>query len=186
MAHNDLTKVVAFLDAAAKTFSDAPHKQDILYLHQGFNYGDYGAVNSRIPTYREYRDQDLLALICGARGLLHYNRMVAHYPELYIGMKYLTKEQAALAPVFLAPDAPVAPLADPAEPMRMLLKNVYGAYWLLACNASMRRFWATVPATSPWCRQPTQPTCCECTLYWISWMIPPGATWKRSASTRRP
>ncbi len=143
---NDFDEVAAYVEGAVGFFRDAPHKQTVAYLHQGFNYGDYGAVNNRIPTYVEYRNQDLLALICGARGTIQFNRMVAHYPELYIGMPRLTQELAYLGPIMLAPTPDATPTAD-CDGVKMLLKEHEGNLYLLACNASMepREIAITVP-----------------------------------------
>lgn len=143
---NDIDEVAAYVEGAVEFFRDAPHKQTVAYLHQGFNYGDYGAVNNRIPTYVEYRNQNLLALICGARGTIQFNRMVAHYPELYIGMPRLTQELAYLGPIMLASTPDTTPTAD-RDGVKMLLKQHDGQLYLLACNASMeaREIAITVP-----------------------------------------
>lgn len=134
---NDVGTVAAYVSGAVETFRHREHRQTIAYLHQGFNYGDYGAVNNRIPTYVEYRNQNLLALICGANGFIQFNRMVAHYPELYIGMGHLTKEFAFLGPVILAPTSAIVPTAS-SDQIRMLLKEHEGDLYLLACNADMQ------------------------------------------------
>jgi hypothetical protein len=134
--HTDLAPVANFIAGAVAFYAPLAHKQTMAYLHQGFNYGDYGAVNHRIPTYQEYRNQNLLAVICGARGTIQFNRMVAHYPELAIGMPYLTRELAALEPVFVAPDAAATPQADSAK-ARLLLKEQAGQLWLFVCNAEL-------------------------------------------------
>lgn len=133
-AHNDLAPVVSFTERAVEFFKTHPHKQTIAYLHQGFNYGDYGAVNNRIPNYLEYRNQNLVALICGARGTIQFNRMVAHYPELYLGMPYLTKELAWLEPILSAPDSKLTAHAD-SDRVKLLLKEYAGQVYLLAGNA---------------------------------------------------
>lgn len=140
---NDLTAVASFVETARKLFHESAHKQTIAYLHQGFNYGDEGAVNNRIPNYLEYRNQDLLAIICGAKGFLQFNRSVAHYPELSIGMPHLTKELAYLGPVVLAPQAAVTPTSS-SKTMKMLLKELDGDLYLLACNAAMEPCDATI------------------------------------------
>ena len=103
--------MAGFIESAVALYAPLPHKQTMAYLHQGFNYGDYGAVNNRIPTYVEYRSQNLLALICGARGIIQFNRMVPHYPELHIGMPHLTAELASLGPVIVAPTSATVPVA---------------------------------------------------------------------------
>ncbi|MBI4025261.1 MAG: discoidin domain-containing protein [Verrucomicrobia bacterium] len=140
---NDLSAVVSFVEAAQKIFRDSPHKQTIAYLHQGFNYGDYGSVNNRVPNYPELRNQDLLALICGATGFIQFDREIAHYPELSIGLPHLTKELAYLGPIALAPKAIVQPVASSAA-IKMLLKEWDGDLYLLACNASMQPHDATI------------------------------------------
>jgi len=134
--HVDLAPVTRFIEGAVAYFAARPHKQTMAYLHQGFNYGDYGAVNHRIPTYPEFRNQNLLAIICGARGTIQFNRMVAHYPELSIGMPYLTRELAALANILSAPSAPTEPQTDSAT-ARLRLKEHEGQLWLFACNADL-------------------------------------------------
>lgn len=133
---NDLGAVASFTEGAVAFFADAPHKQTVAYLHQGFNYGDYGAVNNRVPNYLEYRNQNLLALICGARGTIQFNRGVAHYPELYLGMPYLTKELAYLEPILVAPSPQAKPTAD-SDKVKLLAKVYEGQVYLLACNADM-------------------------------------------------
>lgn len=143
---NDLSPVAIFTSGAVSFFTDRSHKQTIAYLHQGFNYGDYGAVNNRIPTYQEYRNQNLLALICGAKGIIQYNRMVAHYPELYLGMPHLAREHAYLGPILMAPEAEAQATAD-SEALRVLVKEYAGQIYILACNADLagREVTLTVP-----------------------------------------
>lgn len=134
---NDFSSVAQGAESAVAFFRESEHKQTILHLHQGFNYGDHGAVNQRIPNYLEYRGQNILAVICGAKGWLQFNRMVAHYPELCIGMTHLTRELKYLEPVVLAPDAAAKPTASN-DAVKMLLKEAEGELYLLACNASMK------------------------------------------------
>ena len=141
---NDLSKVISYVEIARTFFRDRSHKQTIAYLHQGFNYGDYGAVNNRIPNYREYRNQDLLALICGVTGFLQFNREVAHYPELSIGMAHLTRELAYLGPVVLASCPSGIEPGSTGRAMKMLLKELDGDWYLFACNAAMTPGEATV------------------------------------------
>lgn len=134
LPHKDLAPVANFIAGAVAYYAPLPHKQTMAYLHQGFNYGDYGAVNHRIPTYEEYRNQNILAMICGSRGTIQFNRMVAHYPELYLGMPHLTRELAALETVFASADAKAKPQAD-SDKARLLLKDSQGKLWLFVCNA---------------------------------------------------
>jgi hypothetical protein len=144
---NDLGSVASFVSGAVAFFADAPHKQTVAYLHQGFNYGDYGAVNNRIPNYQEYRDQNLLALICGARGTIQFNRMVAHYPELHIGMPYLTRELKFLEPIMTG-SVPEAKLTADSDKVKLLAREYQGQLYVFACNADMtpRQVKLTMPS----------------------------------------
>jgi hypothetical protein len=130
---NSFDEIVFFVESAVKFFNSRKHKQTIAYLHQGFNYGDYGAVNSRVPSYEEYRNQNFLALICGAKGILQYNRSVAHYPELYIGMPALTEELKYVSNILLADDGKGKALPDS---MKLMVKKTADDIWVFACNAS--------------------------------------------------
>jgi hypothetical protein len=134
---NDVGSVGTFVAGSVEAFTHEEHKQTIAYLHQGFNYGDHGAVNNRIPNYLEYRNQNLLAIISGANGFIQFNRMVAHYPELYIGMGHLTRELDYLGPFVLAPTSDIAPAADHGA-AKMLLKDRNGELVLFVCNADMQ------------------------------------------------
>ncbi len=80
-------------------------RKQLGFMHQGFNYGDFSAVNGRIPTYHEYRAMNWLAIIYGAKAIIQYNRMASHYPELHTGLPHLTNELGALAPVILSQDS---------------------------------------------------------------------------------
>jgi F5/8 type C domain-containing protein/cellulose/xylan binding protein with CBM9 domain len=130
---NSFDEVALFVESSVKFFKKRKHKQTIAYLHQGFNYGDCGAINSRIPSYQEYRNQNYLALICGTKGILQYNRTVAHYPETYIGMPALTAELLYTSKALLADD--VKGSATPAN-MKLMVKKLNGEIWIFACNAS--------------------------------------------------
>lgn len=135
--HNDLMPVMTFTEGINKFFENSYHKQTIAYLHQGFNYGDHGSVNSRIPNYREYRNQNILALICGAQGIIEYNRMVEHYPELYIGMPALTKELKYLGDIILAPKSKLEVKASP-DTVKYMVKELNGNVYVFVCNAQLK------------------------------------------------
>jgi len=147
--HNDLSTVVTTLEGFIEFHRDSPTKQTFFYMHPGFNWTDYGRTGRRIATYRELRDQNLLALIMGARGFMQYNRMKYHYPENYIGMPHLTKELAYYGQVVLAPKLPDMPKAS-SETMKMLLKKVDGNLYLFACNADMtpRKVTISIPGVN--------------------------------------
>lgn len=135
-SHNDISSVAVFVETAVKFFDQLAHKQTIAYLHQGFNYGDYGAANNRIPNYMEYRNQNLLALICGANGIIEYNRTVAHYPELYIGMPELTKELKYLGNIILAGNSKLA-VKSSSKFIKSMVKEMNGNQYIFACNAQI-------------------------------------------------
>lgn len=133
---SNFMKIVGCLDKAKAFFANDPAAQSIIYLHQGFNYGDVSAPNSRVPSYEEYRNQNLLALILGSRGLLHYNRTAGDYPEIILGMPELLKEQKIVGEKAII-QTPVT-LNSPASELRLAAfrNESDGTLWLLACNAA--------------------------------------------------
>ncbi len=134
---SNFMKIVVLMDKARDYFSNSNNpQQSIAYLHQGFNYGDVYKLNSRIPSYEEYRNQNILALILGSRGLLHYNRYVNEFPELYIGMPELVKEQKIIGENAIIQASPVDMPQGSAPELRLLGKVNGDDLWLLACNAS--------------------------------------------------
>ena len=131
---SNFKKIVICMDIAAEYFKDKVDAQTITFLHQGFNYGDHGSRNSRIPSYEEYRTQNLLALILGAQGLLHYNVFRGDYPEIYVGMPLLVKEQKVVGEEAVIQEP--LPVKSPTKSLRLrAFKNpATGKVWLLACN----------------------------------------------------
>lgn len=129
--------IVNLMDKAKAFFAESPVKQSITYLHQGFDYANAGSLNSRIPSYEEYRNQDIMALTLGSIGLLHYNMREQLYPELYLGIPELVKEQKLIGEqAIIQPDATVKPEASNKN-LRMLGKaNEDSSFWLIAANAS--------------------------------------------------
>lgn len=131
---SNFKKIVICMDIAAEYFKDKVDAQSIAYLHQGFNYGEHGSRRSRVPRYVEFRSQNLLALILGAQGLLHYNVFQGDYPEIMVGMPLLVKEQKivgeeAIIHTPLKPKSPTKSLR-----LRAFKNPESGAVWLLACN----------------------------------------------------
>jgi len=148
-AVNDFTELVDNLEGWDRLWREGKIRQTIGFLHQGFNYGDFGAVNQRVPSYVELRDQNILALILGATGILQYNRCVLQYPELHIGIPHLTRELACLGEAIVAPTADVqVTLSHPRA--RALLKELGGDYYLFVSNADVepRELTVTVPGIS--------------------------------------
>ncbi len=133
---SNFDKIVYYMDKATEYFTRLRQVPTITYLHQGFDYSDCGNTDTRIPDYSEFRNQDLLALILGSRGLMHYNRGTAEYPELYIGMPELAQEQWVIGnEAIIEADSTVSPSADNPK-LRMLAKHNTrsGDDWLLVCN----------------------------------------------------
>ena len=78
---------------------------------QAFNYGDYGKVNNRPPTFVELRNMTYQAVAHGAKGFLYYTwSPTQNYMDLKVGMPFLAREcldlqDAILADAILAPEA---------------------------------------------------------------------------------
>jgi Carbohydrate family 9 binding domain-like/F5/8 type C domain len=131
---NDLSKISKFAKAYLK-ITDG--KKFVGFMDQAFNYGDWGRLNERIHTYQESRGKMLLALICGAKGALFYNRTYLHYPELYIGAPHLAQELNYLGEAIIAPDAKLKVKVNSNE-VKTLLKDVNGELYLFVSNAAMK------------------------------------------------
>ena len=131
-------KIVYFMDRAMAHFSRTGCSPTVTFLHQGFDYSDSGNTDTRIPTYEEFRNQNLLALILGANGLMHYNRGVDNFPELYLGMPHLTREQQVIGNEAVIQDDSPEKVTGLDPHLRILAKYnpVTREYWLLVCNAS--------------------------------------------------
>ncbi|OGV47774.1 MAG: hypothetical protein A2017_07280 [Lentisphaerae bacterium GWF2_44_16] len=134
--HNDMSKVITFVESMKEIFEKRTHKQTIAYLHQGFNYGDWARNNNRIPNYQEIRNQNLLALICGATGIIQYNRTFEHYPELYIGIPAFTKELKYIGDIILAPDSKFS-VNSSSKTAKSMVKELNGSQYVFVCNAQM-------------------------------------------------
>ncbi|MEW6751122.1 MAG: discoidin domain-containing protein [Candidatus Latescibacterota bacterium] len=101
LAAEPLEKVGRFLRAAMEAGGG---RQPVWVTPQGFNYGDYGQQNNRAPRLLELRNQLYQAAVYGARGFLWYTySQVSSYPDLDIGMCWLSREVADLGPYLLAP-----------------------------------------------------------------------------------
>lgn len=103
LAARPLDKVGRFIGASM----DAGRGRQAAWITpQGFNYGDYGQENNRGPNLVELRNQLYQAAVYGARGFLWYTYSQAlNYPDLDIGMRWLSREVADLKPYLLAPIA---------------------------------------------------------------------------------
>ncbi|MBQ7178278.1 MAG: discoidin domain-containing protein, partial [Victivallales bacterium] len=136
---NQFNKIVALMDRAMAVKSQhAGPEQDIIYLHQGFNYGDVGtSTMNRVPTYEEYRNQNFMSFVLGAKGLLHYNRTEENYPELYYGLPELLKEEKLVGERAVVQNKAKEQLrADKAGIRSLVTQGDNGEYWLIVCNVS--------------------------------------------------
>ena len=131
---NDFGKVVNFMDQAMVMSASRREPQTICYLQQGFNYGDCGAVNNRVPTFDEIRTQFIMSLVLGGKGIMFFHFTTPHYPEFYIGNPEIGKEMTALTPVLLSNDYRAKELKVNSKYIRTLIKKVGKHYWLLTCS----------------------------------------------------
>jgi hypothetical protein len=141
---NDLTRLLvvqnAFLEHTGYT-------KPVGFMHQGFNYGEY-VCGSRMPTYYETRNQNVLCLAAGGTFLMGFESSVIQkwYPEVAIGLDYLTEELAYLGKAVIAPTSPNKVTCD-SKDVVTLLKDVDGDLFLFVSNASNepRTLSVTVP-----------------------------------------
>jgi len=111
----------------------AADRKFIGFLIQGNNFGDFGHLNERINNYTERRGQILMAVVAGAKGCTHWNRMFRHYPENYIGVPHLARELDYLSKAIMAPTSALTAQADN-DNIRTLLKETDGELYLFAVN----------------------------------------------------
>ncbi len=129
---------VARMEENYRKFYRKPGQYADLFTHQGFNYGDCGRRNNRIPSYEEFRTQNLLMLILGCQGVLFYNRTTPQYPELYVGMHHLRLELMAVGKNLVIQERVQPAPASAAPSLKMMGRRhrETGKVWLMACNAS--------------------------------------------------
>jgi hypothetical protein len=130
LAAQPLEKVGRFLRAAMQAGNG---RRAAWVTPQGFNYGDYGQENNRAPRLLELRNQLYQAAVYGARGFLWYTyEQVGNYPDLDIGMRWLSREAADLRPYLLAPfeDAAIEVQAAHPEHLHAALRRA-GPHLLL-------------------------------------------------------
>ena len=131
-------KIVYHMDRFMAHFRKSGVEPTITYLHQGFDYSDSGNTDTRVPSYEEFRNQNFLSLILGGKGLMHYNRGVDNFPELYIGMPHLTREQKVVGNEAVIEEDAAEPVEVRSGSLRTLAKRnaAAGEYWVLVCNTS--------------------------------------------------
>lgn len=129
---SNFDRVVSFMDQAIAFNKTRKVPQLMCYCQQGFNYGDFGAQNSRVPTFDEIRTQYLLSFILGGKGMELYVWNENIYPELGIGFPAFIKEVCALEPALLENDVVDANFKNSNANVRTMLKLHDGEYWLFA------------------------------------------------------
>jgi hypothetical protein len=129
-------RIVTFMDQVVNFNKRKISPQAVAYLQQGFNYGDHGATNSRIPTYDEVRTQFFMTLILGGRGILFYNRTTELYPELFLGMPEISKEMNALSDVLLLDDMDESAFKVDNANVRCVCKRQDNDYWIFAVSTT--------------------------------------------------
>ncbi|MBT3346641.1 MAG: carbohydrate-binding family 9-like protein, partial [Gemmatimonadetes bacterium] len=104
-AAQPIQKVGAFMDAAVEA---SEGWRAVWITPQGFNYGDYGRANNRVPSFTELRNMTWQAIAHGARGFLWYTySQVPNYASLRLGMPWLSYEVDALRAAILSDDAQI-------------------------------------------------------------------------------
>lgn len=106
---------------------------------QGFNYGDYGKKNQRAPNFTELRNQIYQAAIYGAKGFLWYTyAQTANYPDLGIGMPWLSHEVADLKKAILAPPTELGIRVEAEHPVHLhtSTRRVDGNLFVFAVNTA--------------------------------------------------
>jgi F5/8 type C domain-containing protein/cellulose/xylan binding protein with CBM9 domain len=136
---NDCTTIWKAYDNGMQKLADSSHKTAFVFMHMGFNKRDFGLgpKDSRIASYDEYRSQTIMALACGMKGLIPYNRNVEGYPECIVGFPALTKESAWFGKAVVAADSKVRPSASNKN-IHMISKNLDGNLVVFASNVGMK------------------------------------------------
>ena len=130
---NDFTKLLKLQRAYQE---HTGFTKPVGFMHQGFNYGEY-VRGCRMPTYYELRNENVLCLADGGTFLMGFESSVLQvwYPEVTIGLDYLTQELAYLTKAVTAPTASNrVTCAD--KDVVTLLKDVDGDLFLFVSNAS--------------------------------------------------
>ena len=141
----NFVKIVICLDKYNREKVNWQKPQDIVYLHQGFNYGDVGNQHTRVPSYEEYRNQNFLALAMGCTGILHYNRLGVPYPELTLGMPELIKEQKIVGEHAIIQTPIPLPSPVPELKLRACKNEEDGSLWIIAVYAKDGELFAEIP-----------------------------------------
>ena len=137
LAARPMEKVSQFMEAATRASAG---RQAIWITPQGFNYGDYGRENNRVPNFTELRNQLYQAVVEGTRGFLWYTySQVSNYPSLDIGMRWLSREVADLKDFILVqprPNSQVSIDAPQPQHIHTTLRHVGDEVVLIVVNTA--------------------------------------------------
>ena len=137
LAAQPIEKVSQFMEAATRASAG---RLAVWITPQGFNYGDYGRENNRVPNFTELRNQVYQAVVEGTRGFLWYTySQVSNYPSLDIGMRWLSREVADLKDFILVqpePGSQVSVDAPQAVHIHTTLRRVGEEVVLIAVNTA--------------------------------------------------
>jgi hypothetical protein len=138
LKYNDCTRIVNDLRRGQEKQAALGHKSSFLFMRMGFNQLDYGygPANSRIISYEELRDQNVMALAAGIKAMFPYDRSVDGYPEAAIGFPAADREAAWLLKVVNTPDTPLK-LSSPNPKLLLRAHEYQGAAYFFASNVSM-------------------------------------------------
>ena len=126
------SKVVEFMDSWEAFQKERGSRAPVmLYLLQGFNYGDL-IGNQRVPSYDELRTQTMMSLISGGQGIMFYNRSAKYYPELAWGTPAIARELRILEPVMVESNIKDPAMKCPVRPFRWIVKKHKGHLWIFA------------------------------------------------------
>lgn len=136
LAEHPIERVSTFMQAV----TDATGGRKAAWVTpQAFNFGD--PTLQRIPNFTELRNMMYQAVAHGCKGFLWYT--YAHeqpytYPELAIGVPFLSREARDLRQAILAPDVANAVAVDCPQPghMHVVMRRAGAHTYLIAVNTA--------------------------------------------------
>ncbi len=109
---------------------------------QGFNYGDFGTLNNRMPNLVELRNMQYQAVAMGATAICFWSYSYAwKYPECAIGGPFLAREAKLLKKLILSPRkrTPLTFTGVAKDKfIAVYAENIDGADYVLAINCAPR------------------------------------------------
>lgn len=137
-AATPIEKVSKFISAIHEAGRSARAPRAAWITPQAFNYGDFGSQNNRQPNFEELRNMTYQSVVWRVTGFIWWTYYLAYnYPDLLVGMEFLSQELARLEPAILAPQ--LSRRLDPDGAGGMLLadyRKVDGREYVFAVNVS--------------------------------------------------